>query len=191
MADNPAALLIDVNGNPLTTFPVSPIGVPPDPSKMVAETLKDDSPTPSEDLRVDGSVTPVDFEYGADPDDDVALLELRFVLSADSIYFEGSKFGPISALANGIKVIIMANSEMTILHVLKINEHFLSMINPASLFRETTGSADAMAAAINFGGLVKLKAGTGDYIKVMVQDDLTSVKFKYFTATLWAYKEST
>jgi hypothetical protein len=185
MADNPAALLINAQGEPLTVFPTAPIGVPPDPSKMVAQTLKDGA---NEDLRVDGSVTPAEFEYGSDPTEDIALLELRFVMSADAIYFEGDKFGPINALVNGVKIIVRSNSEMTILHTLKINEHFLSMINPASLFRETTGSADAMAAAINFGGLVKLKADNADYIKVVIQDDLTSVKFKYFTSTLWAYK---
>lgn len=50
-----------------------------------------------------------------------------------------------------------------------------------------TGPKDVLGAALSFQGLV-LNQVDGDKVQVTVRDNLTSVKYKYLTATLFAVK---
>jgi hypothetical protein len=205
MGFSPAVVAFDQNGNPIGVIQDDAIyrlqveadiapgakvevvfpSVPSNPSNLLHQHLVnplDDSPN----MLVDGSGTAVEFRLSADPTVDFVLSELRTVMSADNIDFKGSNFGPLNmALANGLLVEISIGGTVTELDNLKINEDFLAFHSPAGVFYQNTGPFDSFAAGLSFGGAVVLAAGSSDYLRMVVRDDLTNNKFKYFQATVW------
>ena len=147
----------------------------------------------SPDLVVDGT-TPVIFSVLADPTDDIIISELRFVVTVDSIDFDGGSFGDEgNPLANGILVKLTVNDGSTsTIATIKINEDFLKLASTTGLnvLLAQSGLKDVMAASFIFGGRMLLKAGTGDKVEVVIQDDLTNApkKLKYFQAVLYGTK---
>jgi hypothetical protein len=171
----------DVSGN----LKVTTIGtdIPSDPTALILDFVKNGG---SENLRVDGT-TPVDFELGPTVADEVwSIRELLLTFTADDFNFDGVSFGPNPALTNGFSVKIVKNAVATEVFLVKQNEDFLRVPGRTPLINNT-GPKDVLGAAISFQGLV-LNQATSDVVRVTVQDDLTSVKFKYLTATLFAVK---
>lgn len=161
-------------------------GIPANPADLVLQFLEDG--TSSEDMLVNGSGTPVNFDFGADPTDELSIEQLLLVFAADDFEFDGASFGPNIALTNGIEVQTIINSITTTIFTIKQNEDFLRIPGRPPIVNNT-GPKDILAAAFGFGGVVKLAAGSSDKIRVRVQDNLTSVKFKYLTGTVYAVKE--
>lgn len=181
-------LAVDVIGAATIAGSVSTstVVIPSDPSKIVKDTLQDGG---SSNMLVDGSSTPVEFSFDADPTSDIALSELRIVLTANSIPFNGSSFGPISTLTNGILVSVRAQSVTTqIGAAMKINEELLALVSPQGVFFNDTGPATVMSTGLSFGGNVVLDSGSADFVKITIQDDLTSALFDHFQATIWGTK---
>lgn len=173
----------DVSGN----LKVTTIGtdIPADPTALVLDFLEKSGG--GESLRVDGSTTPVDFELGPTVADEVwSIRELLLTFTADDFSFDGLSFGPNSAMTNGISVKIVKNAVATEVFLIKQNEDFLRVPGRTPLVNNT-GPKDVLGAAIAFQGLV-LNQATSDVVRVTVNDDLTSVKLKYLTATLFAVK---
>ena len=173
----------DVSGN----LKVTTIGtdVPSDPSALVLDFLKETGG--SEDMRVDGSVTPVDFEGGPSVTDEVwSVRELLLTFAADDFSFDGISFGPLLALTNGISIKVIKDSVETEVFVVLQNEDFLRLPGRTPLVNNT-GPKDVLGAVIAFQGLV-LNESTSDVIRATVADNLTSVKIKYLTATLFAVR---
>jgi hypothetical protein len=174
----------DVSGN----LKVTTIGtdVPSDPTALILDFAENGG---SESLLVDGSVTPVNFEIGPIIADEVwSIRELLLTFSADDFEFDGASFGPNVALTNGISVNIIQDSVITEIFVIKQNEDFLRLPGRTPLVNNT-GPKDILGAAIAFQGLV-LNQVDSDVVRIIVQDNLTSVKLKYMTATLFAVKVS-
>jgi hypothetical protein len=172
----------DVSGN----LKVTTIGtdVPSDPSALVLDFVKNGG---SEDMRVDGSVTPVGFELGPTVPNEVwSLREVLLTFTADDFNFDGLSFGPNPKLTNGIAVQVLKDSVLTDVFDVKQNEDFLRLPGRTPLVNNT-GPKDVLGAAIAFQGLV-LNQADGDLIRVTINDDLTSVKLKYLTATVFAVK---
>lgn len=172
----------DVSGN----LKVTTVGsdIPADPSAFVLVFLENGG---SENLRVDGSTTPVAFESGPTITDEVwSIRELLLTFTADDFTFDGLSFGPITALTNGFKIEIVKSAVATEVFRVKQNEDFLRVPGRTPLVNNT-GPKDVLGAALSFQGLV-LNQATGDLVRVTVQDNLTSVKLKYLTATLFAVK---
>lgn len=172
----------DISGN----LKVTTIGtdVPSDPGALVLEFCKNGG---SENLLVDGSVTPVNFDIGPTTTDEVwSLREILLTFAADDFSFDGDSFGPISKMTNGLDIEIVKNSVTTSVFMVYQNEDFLRVPGRTPLVNNT-GPKDILGAAIAFQGLV-LEQATGDVVRVKVQDDLTSVKLQYFTATVFAVK---
>lgn len=145
----------------------------------------------SSNMRVNGSVTPVVFTVTADPTDDIALSELRFVLSSTSIVFDGISFGQIATLANGILVeITVNNGQFAQLANIKLNEHLLEFATTAGInvATEFSGTNDVLVASYALGGSMKLKAGTGDKINITIRDNITAVQFKYLEASVYGQR---
>jgi hypothetical protein len=173
----------DVSGN----LKVTTVGsdIPSDPSAFVLEYAENGGG--SENMRVDGSVTPVNFEKGPTIADEVwSIRELLLTFTADDFDFDGLSFGPNSMLTNGISIKIVKDLVETEVFVVKQNEDFLRVPGRTPLVNNT-GPKDVLGAALSFQGLV-LSQATGDVVRVTVRDDLTSVKLKYLTATLFAVK---
>jgi hypothetical protein len=164
--------------------------LPSNPTLLYTIFLKDS--IGSENLLVNGSSTPVEFSVDADSTQDITLNELRFVFSTDDMTFDGESFGPNIALTNGIKIdITVNNGDYAELINIKINEDFLRFVSSAgiNILLNNTGPKDICIASFNLGGNMKLVAGSGDFVKVTIRDDLTSVKLHYLTATLYGVKE--
>lgn len=173
----------DVSGN----LKVTTIGsdIPSDPSAFVLEYAKDTGGNSL--LLVDGSTTPVNFDIGPTVTDEVwSLRELLLTFTADDFIFDGLSFGPNPKLTNGTSIKIIKNSVSTQVFNVVQNEDFLRVPGRTPLVNNT-GPKDVLGAAISFQGLV-LNQSTGDKVRVTVRDNLTSVKFKYYTATIFAVK---
>jgi hypothetical protein len=161
---------------------------------LVEEYLEDGG---SKDLLVNGSGTPVVFTVLADPTDDIIITELRFVMSSQSLDWDGTSFGKGSALSNGILVQTQLDEAVspTTLATLQINENFLEFatsagINVAQL--PATGSV-ALVASFQFNGTERLVAGSSDFLKATIQDNLTvgALGLNYLVGVVYGYKEVT
>lgn len=136
-----------------------------------------DSPS----LLVDGSLAPVVFTYDADPDNDISLQEIKFVLASNSITFGTDYFGAVSGpLTNGLKVEVTAGGVTGTVALLKQNEDFVNFASPGG-FEWVVSSKDLMASTWLVGGGLKLAAGSADKVSVTVQDDIDSAGV-YFRA---------
>jgi len=173
----------DIAGN----LKVTTVGsdIPSDPTAFVLDYGANVGGTTT--MLVDGSVTPVVFEIGPTITDEVwSIRELLLIFTADDFSFDGDSFGSINALTNGISIDIVKDSVATTVFVVKQNEDFLRVPGRMPLVNNT-GPKDVLGAALSFQGLV-LNEATGDYVRLTVADDLTSVKLKYLTSTLFAVK---
>lgn len=159
-------------------------GIPSNPADLVIDFAENGG---SEDLLVNGSGTPVAFTYGPSTGT-VSIEEVRIVFAADDFDFDGSKFGPNSALTNGVLFETVIDSVATPIFTIFQNEDFPRIPGRPPLINNT-GPKDVLVASFGFGGLLKLDSATSDVIRVTVRDNLTSVKFKYFTATIFGAKE--
>lgn len=152
--------------------PIAFGSVPPSPEEIYNKFCLNAG---SESLLVNGATTPVVFTYPSHADHDISLQEIKFVLSANGITFGTNYFGGIAGpLTNGLLVEITAGDGFTgTVYNLKQNESFVNFASPGG-FEWVVSSKDLMASTYNIGGGFKLKAGTGDNVKVTVRDNLTS-----------------
>jgi len=173
----------DVSGN----LKVTTIGtdIPSNPSDLVLEFLENGG---SENMLVDGT-TPVSFKSGPTITDEVwSIRELLLTFSADDFTFDGLSFGPNAKLTNGFVVEVVKDSVTTEVFCVKQNEDFLRVPGRTPLVNNT-GPKDILGAGLAFQGLV-LNEATSDVVQIRIRDNLTSVKYKYLTATLFAVKVS-
>lgn len=150
----------------------------------VAERLLNGS---SYDMVVNGSGTPVTFQFDALPVDDVVLNSLRLVFSAGFFDFTGNAFGKGGgALSNGVTASIVSNNGAFSgqLAELMVNEDFLRLLDFSV---SQAGSTDVMAASVPFTGNIRLVGGSSDYVRVTINDNLTpgSRGITHFTATVY------
>jgi len=175
-------VLADVSGN----LKVTTVGsdIPSDPSAFVLRYLLNGT---SHDMRVDGSTTPVNFQIGPTVTNDVwSIRELLLTFTADDFNFDGLSFGPNLAMTNGFSVQVVRGGTPVEVFVVKQNEDFLRVPGRTPLVNNT-GPKDVLGAALSFQGLV-LNQANGDVVRITIRDDLTSVKFKFLAATLFAVK---
>lgn len=142
----------------------------------VSESIKNEFVlnTSDPDLRVDGSTTPVVFEYTSDPVHDIALQEIRFTMAANSITFGTEYFGSTSGpLSSGLLVEAVVASGAVTLYNMVQNESFVNFASPGG-FEWVVSSKDMMTSAYVIGGGLVLRANTADKIRVTVRDNLSS-----------------
>ena len=144
----------------------------------------------SSNLIVNGSVTPVYFDYLADPTQDIALTEIRIIAACQDIAFDGATFGGKPSLPNGLLVqLINVYGTQTVFKI-QTNEDFLIFPSPVGTLLNNTGPKDVFAAGFYIGGSI-LRAGTSDKIRITVRDDLTgggAAEFKYLKARVFGVK---
>lgn len=168
------ATLYTPDGNPIAFG-----AVPPSPEEIHNNFVLNSG---SDSLLVNGATTPVVFTYPAHSTDDISLQEIKFVMAANGITFGTNYFGGIAGpLANGLLVEITAGGNTGTVYNLKQNESF-QFFASAGGFEWVVSSKDLLAATYNIGGGFKLRAGTGDNVKVTVRDNLSSAAtyFKCF-----------
>jgi len=158
--------------------------VPANPGDLVIDFCKNGG---SENMLVNGSVTPVNFDFLADPTSTLAINSLLLVFSANDFEFDGASFGSITKLTNGILLQTIISGVTTTVFTLKQNEDYLRVPGRTPIVNNY-GPKDILAVDLAFGGLIKLAAGSADKIRVVVRDNLTSVALKYLTVTVYAVK---
>jgi len=124
----------------------------------------------SKDMNVDGSGVPVVFTFDADPSVDFRISELRIVISASELKFEGNKFGDAGELPNGILLEVTSSGDTVELSNVQKNEEFLLFPSPTILL-DTAGSQDILTIIFPLG--IILEAGSGDNVKVTIRDNCT------------------
>ena len=128
----------------------------------------------SSSLLVDGSTTPVVFEYTPDPAHDVSIQEIKFTVAANSITFGSDAFGSRAGpLPNGLLLEAIVESGTITLYNFMQNESFVNFSSPGG-FLWVVSSKDMMTSDYLIGGGLILRAGSADRIRVTVRDDLSS-----------------
>lgn len=155
--------------------------IPADPANLIIEFLK--TTGGSNSMLVDGT-TPVEFKYQPAAGKTIAVDSVLLAFSTDDMYFDGLSFGPNVGMTNGILLELTVSSVSTEIFTIQINEDFLRVPGRIPMINNT-GPKDVVSAAFSFGGLIRIVGDNSDHISVVVRDDLTSVKFKYLTATIY------
>jgi len=201
--DNDGFQILDVNGNPIiskdrgdgdrlgvdaTIAPGQSISLEPVSSNVSQSFREYCENGGSEDLRVDGSSSAVDFVVNADATDDIRISEIRFLLTITNFRENGSMFGQDPELTNGILLSIRSNSIDKDLINITLSEHFRELFSHSGTTVDRSGNNDVVSAGIYFGGAVSLVGGSSDYVRVRVRDDLTDNEYKYFTCTVTGIK---
>jgi hypothetical protein len=161
--------------------------IPSNPQLIFYDKLKTTGNAVS--LLVNGSSTPVEFKLNADVSYDLRIAEIRFVFVCDSFLIDGTSFGPITGLTNGIILDTQSNGLVGTLVNVKQNEDFLALYSPSGTTVQVNTVKDYIIAGIYFGGAIVLKKGTSDYIRARVRDNLTNAKMAYLTVTVHGAKE--
>jgi len=134
----------------------------------------------SKNMDVDGSVTEVNFQFAPGAGE-------IFFLSAIAIYMgEASglafnKFENIATLTNGVKIEIQSNGTVKE----KGNYQDNTDISRAFFAGGSTGSQNSFSGLFNLKFSTKLVGDDGDYIRMIVRDDLTTVTHLSASAILW------
>lgn len=148
-----------------------------DPGELVSELLL--TAGPSSDMGVNGSVTPVEFEFTADGA--VFLSSVAFsLLDATSL---PTAFGGVAALTNGLTVELIDTDGTTVLHdflaglTVKKTADF-AYLGVVTVALSVDGSGDDHQQVVwdverTFGAPLLLKSGQA--LRVTVQDDLTGL----------------
>lgn len=143
------------------------------------------TPGDSDDLRVDGSLTPVSFTIDASPDFERFINTLRFEALGSGIQF--TKFlSQNTPLINGVLLTIRSNNSEITFPAIKTTEDFASFFSrgPSDFDLFDVAGTDYFRATLTFPAPFQLyKAGTfatDDFIRVTIQDDLSAglVQFK-------------
>lgn len=158
--------------------------IPADPANLVISFLVDGGSPASHDMLVDGSSTPVQFTWVPAAGQAVAVQDVLLCFTADDFEFDGVSFGPNPKLTNGCLFQVYTAGVLTDLYTIYQNEDFLRIPGRIPVINNT-GPKDLLSASFVFNGLIKLHGDDGDYVRVTIRDDLTSVKLKYFTATIY------
>jgi hypothetical protein len=176
--------------NNQTAIPVTVVGSS-DIANLVTDYLKTSGG--AYNMKVNGSVTPVVYNFVADAIKDIEVYELRFVFSAASFNWSGIGFGKnaTAGLTNGILVEMTVNNGVAIaLNNIKINEDFLRTFGEVPVV-DSAGSTVVMVSSYRFApGSLQLKAGSADKVKVTIRDDLTGggLGVNYLAATFFGDK---
>lgn len=143
----------------------------------------------SSNLLVNGSVTPVVFLLPTTDTKDIFIQELRFYGQGNGIKFGQFLSKPgAGGLTNGVKVEIKSDDSSIILPLYKTTEDFKNKFafGTAANFRiDIQSGSDGILAVFTFDNPFAVRAtGTyvvDDYVKVTIQDNLTSgiAKFEF------------
>lgn len=130
------------------------------------------------ELRVNGSVTPVDFQVSAH------ATEVRFITSVTlSGRANGIKFGQFlanAALTNGILVSFKSNDFMSQLESIKTTDDILDYLaeDPDNFTLFIQSGGDKFTAVLEFASPLELRPqgefASNDYLKISIRDNLTA-----------------
>ena len=141
----------------------------------------------SEDMTVNGSVTPVSFRF-APPAGEIWYVVNTTFLIDDTGINSLTRFGALNSLTNGVLFRTSINGTVYLMATLQENQDLLGefpdhTLSPSGLF------TNLLAGGVEFEIPIKLVGDDGDYIEFLVQDNLTQIV--NFYCHYKAYKEIT
>jgi hypothetical protein len=150
------------------------------PSLLIARTLQVGG-SGSANLGVNGSVTPVVFEYSPPAGSDVEIHSLSLLFEDVTAFAFGNNFirNGLATLANGLLLDVKAGDvAVTPWQNMKRTRDIIEI---SSDFSIVTGTANFMRARIQLPRSLRLfrsgTFGTADYLRITVRDDLTTLDF--------------
>lgn len=183
-SDNAKWIELDADGR----IRVASVSEASDPTKRVFAALEDSGG--DQNMYVDGSGTPVEYSFDADSTDDIYVTKIRVVINAADIQFKDGSgsgtFHKIDAITNGLKLEVRSNSTTVELANFKRDEDFLAFGGNDII--DQTDTSDLLTATYESSGVV-LKAGTGDFVKVTVRDDLENAGHIFLGCWIKGYKK--
>lgn len=139
-------------------------------------------------MNVNGSVTPVNFDFSPDTGE-TWYLDCLKIFFADSGTTSVTNFGAIAALTNGLQLVVRSNgTEYTVIDSVKNNREITCYFGESPLITPTSGfieTADVYNGAIFFTPPITLKNSTGDYVRMRVRDNLSSIDYLESCIKLW------
>lgn len=135
----------------------------------------------SNDMRVNGATTPIEFSIEADENYDYYIKALNVKLADTGAAF--NEFGNLTALTNGVEFIWRSQDigELTIHEGIKDNLEWFRLANVNPIIIDLSGGgADAVVVTVDLKILfssiwgLRLKKGTKDKIIFRVNDNLAS-----------------
>lgn len=141
----------------------------------------------SESLLVNGSVTPVNFDWtpGAS---ETWYLEAMSIFLADSGTTSPTNFGALSTLANGLELHAkVAGTDYTVANI-RTNMDLLLTFNTDGIIPPTSGfieMSDAYTGTLTFNKPMKLTGSTSDFVRARVRDNLTGLDQLRVIAKVW------
>jgi hypothetical protein len=133
----------------------------------------------SELMKVNGSVTPVNFVVAPGANQ-------TFYVTSVSLYIEDGdnptikEFGNLAPLVNGIQLIYKRDNVEYVLHTLKYNMDLMLTYPHAALIgvdKGWTDNPDNYRGTVQFPSAIRLDAALGDSLFFKIQDNLTGLAF--------------
>jgi hypothetical protein len=162
----------ETNFKPYANRPIGAV-----PSKIIANSIKSGG---SANLAVDGSVTPVVFEYNPPADYDIEVTALSLLFEDTTAFAFGSKFiiNTLSTLTNGLLLEVRASDAAVTWQNMKRTRDIIEICDDFDII---TGTPGFMRAKIHLPkSLILSRSGTyasEEYLRVTVRDDLSSLDF--------------
>lgn len=141
-------------------------------------------------LKVNGSTTPVTYTFGSDSTYDTRLSEIRLIMAGGLIDFNGSTFAGGRPLTSGVVIDVATAYGTSTLATLQQNEDFIAFASRDGCKIEHGGTNDMLIASLDLASAIILRAGSGDNVRIRVQDNLTgsSYQISYFQASVYGSK---
>jgi len=185
----------DFSGNP-TTFVGSDTegnmfvrlnGIPVSSITPIDAFLKNGS---SKAMNVNGSSTPVNFDFAPGQGEVWYLSKISSMLSDDGLTRHGpGDFGGLSSLTNGVEIRIKTEGAESVLATLQDNADFLQVFSDLNRdYSEVFSSQIALSGTRSFINPIKLDGDQGDFIRFRILDNLTGLT--HFRATAKLFKSN-
>jgi len=166
----------------------SGVSISPIPSVPIIPRIKFLLDGASDDMSVDGSVTPVDFEFAPGPGEVFYLEFITFGLD-DTGNTDPDKYGAIAGgLTNGTQVILDQNTTEYEIVNLQNNGDIITSFNFAVAQFESGGFGNfskGFVAKMVFATNITLKGDDNDKVIVRVRDDLSGLTWHRSSIQIW------
>lgn len=133
----------------------------------------------SKNMDVDGSVTPVDFSYSP-TSGKIYIKQISFFI-ADNGITPPDKFGKITALTNGLVLEVQTKGNVYQICNIKDNADLVNIFSNEPLIPGSNSgfldNNDSYSGNLLFDMPIVLDTSMSDYIKFIVQDDLSGIDF--------------
>jgi len=125
-------------------------------------------------MNVDGT-TPVNFDYIV-PAGVVFFVQVLSFIMQDVGTNSLAKFGGLTALTNGVKIEFHIGGVTYVVGTIKDNAELITTFNTGIGVENSLFSA-TLAGNITFDSPIRLVGDDGDYVRIIIQDDLDGIGF--------------